>query len=211
MANRVYSLLLNDEVIDEIDNTALSMGTSRSNLINQILAEYVSYTTPEKQMQNVFNALGQMIQDSNIFRLQEHASNSMLSVLSALKYKYHPTIRYCIELSDNPPVVGSLRVVFRTQNESLLTLLQDFFSIFAQLENQYAKTTWRFANGKFERLLTTNQSVSDESLGKAIAQYVRYLDTTIKDYFNAIDQPQQSIAAIKKNMKRYYQTSHCPL
>ena len=43
MKKSVYSLVLMDDVVDAIDKLAYSMNTSRSNLINQILAEKVSY------------------------------------------------------------------------------------------------------------------------------------------------------------------------
>jgi len=41
MAKSVYSLVLRDEVVAEIDRLAYRMNTNRSNMINQILAEYV--------------------------------------------------------------------------------------------------------------------------------------------------------------------------
>ena len=44
MNKSVYSLVLMDNVVSEVDKMAYEMGTSRSNLINQILAEYVRYT-----------------------------------------------------------------------------------------------------------------------------------------------------------------------
>lgn len=45
MGKSVYSLVLMDEVVDAIDQMAYRNNTSRSNLINQILAEHVSLAT----------------------------------------------------------------------------------------------------------------------------------------------------------------------
>ena len=45
MKKTLYSLVLNDEVVREVDALAHRMGTNRSNLINQILAVYVNYIT----------------------------------------------------------------------------------------------------------------------------------------------------------------------
>ena len=39
--------MLSDDVVRAVDAAAHAMGTNRSNLINQILADYVSITTPE--------------------------------------------------------------------------------------------------------------------------------------------------------------------
>lgn len=49
MNKSVYSLVLADDVVEAIDRLAYSMNTSRSNLINQILAERVQLLTPEKE------------------------------------------------------------------------------------------------------------------------------------------------------------------
>ena len=55
MNKSVYSLVRMDNVVGEVDKLAYEMGTSRSNLINQILAEYVRYTTPEMRMRAIFD------------------------------------------------------------------------------------------------------------------------------------------------------------
>ena len=42
MKKSIYSLVLMDEVVEVVDRMAYAMHTSRSNLINQILAEHLS-------------------------------------------------------------------------------------------------------------------------------------------------------------------------
>ena len=51
-----------DNVVSEVDKLAYELGTSRSNLINQILAEYVRYTTPEMRMRAIFDEMEQSAQ-----------------------------------------------------------------------------------------------------------------------------------------------------
>ena len=55
MKKNMYSLMLAEDVIRAIDDLAEEKGTNRSNLVNQILAEYVSLKTPEKRVQNIFD------------------------------------------------------------------------------------------------------------------------------------------------------------
>lgn len=43
----MYSLILAEDVVDEIDKMADAEGTNRSYLINRILADYVGIDTPE--------------------------------------------------------------------------------------------------------------------------------------------------------------------
>ena len=49
MSKSVYSLVLSDDVVAAVDRAAYGLDTSRSNLINQLLADYVSFITPEKR------------------------------------------------------------------------------------------------------------------------------------------------------------------
>ncbi len=57
----LYSLMLNDEVVHEVDLLAHRLGTNRSALINQILAEYVNYTTPERRINDILSSIEQLI------------------------------------------------------------------------------------------------------------------------------------------------------
>ena len=92
----VYSIVLSSDVVEKIDRLAYENGTNRSNMINQILAEYVSYTTPEKRFREVFRQM-QAILENSAFKAAE-PSDTMLSLRSALAYKYNPTVKYNVEL-----------------------------------------------------------------------------------------------------------------
>ena len=66
MKKCMYSLMLSPDVVREIDILADKQNTNRSNLVNQILAEYVSLITPEKHVKNIFDVVEQMFgQKSN--------------------------------------------------------------------------------------------------------------------------------------------------
>ena len=53
MSKSVYSLVLSDDVVAAVDRAAYGLDTSRSNLINQLLADYVSFITPEKRRKDI--------------------------------------------------------------------------------------------------------------------------------------------------------------
>ena len=53
MSKSVYSLVLTDEIVRAIDSLAYRMNTSRSALIDRILAEKLSMQTPEIRMRNI--------------------------------------------------------------------------------------------------------------------------------------------------------------
>ena len=137
MKRSTYSLILMDDVVAAIDRLAAQQGTSRSNLINQILAEHVSCVTPEQQMRQIFACLTQQM--NSAFRIQEQGSDAMLSILGSVQYKYRPTIRYSVELHRemHGEKVGILKISCRTQSQTLLNAIQQFFLFWVQLEQAY--------------------------------------------------------------------------
>ena len=204
MDKSVYSLVLSDKVVAAVDDMAYRLGTSRSNLINQVLAEYVSLVTPEKRMKDIFDELEELLL-SDGYQIQPQPSDSMLSVKSVLRYKYKPTIRYSVELyRDFKDAFGEIRVVSRTQSQGLIDILESFYNIWTQIEmmrNKGAKITdnsFKVENGKYLRqfvIASGCDSLTEEDIGKAIAEYVRCLDTAMKQYFTDFD---------PMNVKRIY-------
>lgn len=204
MKKSVYSLVLSDDVVRAIDDLAYRLNTSRSNLINQILAEHVSYKTPESLIKDIFNCMKNIM--DNHFQIQGQASDAILSIRSPLRYKYKPTIRYRVELLKEfeNDYFGSLSVSFRTQSLELLNLFEGFFRLWNKLERAYINdyfhdgVEYSYTDGRFIRKLKISKNIenySPELLGKAIGDYIRLLDKEIKLYFEEIGDP--VITAIK--------------
>lgn len=62
MKKQLYSLMLNDDIVREVDRLAHLNGTNRSNYVNRILAEYVNMTTPERRVNDIFEAVGRLLE-----------------------------------------------------------------------------------------------------------------------------------------------------
>jgi hypothetical protein len=193
MKKSVYSIVLSDEVVEAIDSMAYSMNTSRSNLINQILAEKVSLQTPEKRMRDIFTAIEQLM-DSR-FQPLPQLSESMMSVKSPLKYKYKPTIRYSVELSRNfDGKVGKLKVQFRTQSAGLIEAIGGFFDKWQRMENRYLESVYpsgvpsKSAEGRYERdfYSPTAEKMTDKMIATAISGYIQLMDRCIQIYFDGL-------------------------
>lgn len=209
MNKSVYSLVLMDDVVEAVDRMAYSMNTSRSNLINQILAEYVSCITPEKRMKDIFTEVERIINSLDCFQVQLQPSDSMLSIKSALKYKYKPTVRYKVLLYRNAAdAVGELKVNFRTQSQHLISSLNDFFSYWIGLERKYLtgmlgfELTYAVEDGKYTRVFMVpedGEKQSDDSIGKAIAEYIRTFDDTLKLYFVYMDDMTTALDKMENN------------
>lgn len=186
MKKTLYSLMLNDEVVREVDALAHRMGTNRSNLINQILAEYVDYTTPERRIHDILSAIEQLMLPSREL-VPFFVPNSLsMSLKSSLEYKYRPTVRYEVELYRGAAEdIGQLSVLFRTQSASLLAAMADFFRLWREIESTHLSVRHAYAlgEGKFVRSLAApERSCSAEELAAAISEYITLFDTLMKAY-----------------------------
>jgi hypothetical protein len=179
---------------------AYETGASRSAMINQILAEYVRYTTPEKRMREVFSAIEHMLLGS-VFEPQLQPSESMFSLRSALDYKYNPSVRYSVELYKNArPLLGELRVSVRSQNSALVLAMLQFFKLWTRIENKYiGRVECAMEDGRYLRKLRlTSEDLTNEQIGEGIAAYINLLDSALKLYFESIHDPALAVTNVEK-------------
>lgn len=190
MKKAVYSLVLSEDVVDAVDRMAYARGTSRSNLINQLLAEAVGYVTPERRMADILQTLSQQM--TGLFQLQTQATDGMLTIRSPLRYRYKPTIRYRVELYRQPEhALGVLHASFRTQSRALIEEAEQFFRIWADAEcrnGQCAPEDYRITDGCWDRRFTirAGQEATSQEIGAAIGQYIKRVDAALKAYFAAL-------------------------
>ena len=130
MKKSVYSLVLQDDVVEAVDQMAYSRGMNRSGLVNQILAEYASLVTPEKRAGEIFDQVCLMLTPQSHFKILGRPSQKALNISSTLRYKYNPTLRYSVELHRGEDrTAGQLKVSVRSQNAALVQLIEAFFFI----------------------------------------------------------------------------------
>lgn len=203
MNKSVYSLVLMDDVVEQIDRVAYEMNTSRSNMINQILAEYVSYMTPEKRMREIFSAVEQQLAGGSTFQVLLQPSDTMFSLRSALAYKYNPTVRYSVELYRNAkPLLGELRVSLRSQNSTLLLYLLQFFKLWVRVEESFlGRTESTVEDGRFIRKLVLRSEGAEpdnETVGEAIAAYIDLFDRALKAFFANLSDSQRAVVQVQR-------------
>lgn len=215
MGKSVYSIVLTDEVVEAVDAMAYRMNTSRSNLINQILAERVSFTTPEMRMREIFSLMEQML-DSR-FLPAPQASESVMAVKTPLKFKYKPTVKYSVELFRNfSECVGRLKVTLRTQSEELIRLTEQFFRFWSELEQKYLGKF--FANGFpcgispkcytrdfYEVGGQRSERLGDKEIAQAISEYIRIFNKAITQYFDSVDDIEKAQRICEETYRGYLQ------
>ena len=196
MKKNMYSLMLAEDVIQAIDELASEKNTNRSNLINQILDDYVSLTTPEKHVRNIFDIIENFISRQSGNLLYSQPNDMTMSIKSPLQYHYRPTIRYEVEMYRTPrQTIGQLKIIFRTTSSELLVELTRFFKLWMQLENIYIKQffskgaiEYGLENGKFWRTFAVpnDSDYTEEQIGNAINQYIATFYEMLKDFLAGI-------------------------
>jgi len=192
-----------------VDALAAQKGTSRSNYINQVLAKHVQCITPEQQMQRVFANLTHQMDEA--FRIQEQGSNALLSILGSVQYKYRPTIRYRVELLRNmqQEEVGRLKISCRTQNQTLLDAMAQFFQFWVKLEQKYdansacAQGLYQIESGCMTMALLRSGAATDEQLGEIVGNYIRMFHAVLQSYFAGIQQDVSGTVLSRALEQRY--------
>ncbi|MDP4151965.1 MAG: hypothetical protein Q8865_00795 [Bacillota bacterium] len=189
MKKSLYSLLLYDDLVAALDRVGYTMNISRSNLINQIIADYLSMQTPHGQRRDIFDELARLMVSKPPFRVQSDPTDSMMSVYSRLQYRYNPTIRYCIELSKDGDIAeGVLRVTTRTQSNELLEALKSFFTLWKNIENYClgGNVHSELSEGRFERSFSLKDKKigSSSDIAEAISGYINILHNGLSNYLS---------------------------
>lgn len=187
-------LMLSADVLDEIDQIAERENTTRSNLVNRILADYVSLTMPEKHFDRIFRTVENFLNGCGGFSPFFEPNSPVMSIKSSLEYRYRPTLRYEVEMYRTPDaVIGELNVIFRTQAPELLVELTRFFKLWMNLEALYVSVffpenaiRYSLAEGRFTRTfaLPRERSYDPEETGRAIGDYVETFDELLKKWLS---------------------------
>ena len=191
MKKTLYSLMLSDDVVREVDALAHRLGTNRSNLINQILADYVSVTTPERRINDIFHAVEQMLAPSRDL-VPFFAPNALtMSLKSSLEYKYRPTVKYEVQLFRSlEGSLGELSVVFRTQSAALIEAMTAFFRLWKHIEDKLLapllseQIDYALYDGKFVRSIAVprGRDCTAEDIAGALSDYIKLFDRLMKGW-----------------------------
>ena len=191
MKRTLYSLMLSEDVVRQVDQLAHRRGISRSNLINQILAEYVNYTTPERRIQDVFSAVEALVRSSCELVPFVSPNTQTMSLKSALEYKYRPTVKYEVELyRAGGESIGQLSVIFRTQSVPLIERMTEFFRLWKQIEERHlvpqtggVQIAYALQEGRFVRSICRPQcDCTTQALADALSSYIRLFDSCLKGF-----------------------------
>ena len=211
MKKTLYSLMLSDEVVREVDALAHRLGTNRSNLINQILAEYVSVTTPERRISDIFRAVEDLISSSRDLVPFVAPNTQTMSLKSSLEYKYRPTVKYEVELyRGGGDALGALSVVFRPQSAALIQARTAVFRLWTRVEAAYLaprlppKLDYALYDGKFTRTIAApvGRDCTPDDIAEALSDYIQIFDALMKGVVAGRLSPRDVEAAYAENLSQ---------
>ncbi len=209
MKKNLYSLMLSDDVVREVDAMAHRLGTNRSALVNRILAEAVSVRTPEQQVQDIFEMIETLVTPGRELVPFFAPNSPTMSLKSSLSYKYRPTVKYEVELEMGASEqLGTLSVVFRTQSAPLIRALTEFFRLWVQIENTHLaprlglQLCCSLYDSRFLRpIALPQQDCTAEEIAQAISDYVQLLDRLLKAYLGG-STPRQIEQSYCENLRK---------
>lgn len=188
MGRSVYSVVLDDDVVAALDVAAMRAGTNRSAMMNRLLAAQLGFATPEDRIRTVFDAMEKLAATGyTALQVLGQDAQAQFSMRSALRYKYNPTVRYSVELYPHPQEhLGVLRAQLRTQNTALTRMLEDFYRLWAALEQNVLQTPaalYEIGGVRFSRVLRLpTDGCSEQQLAERLTRYVSLLDSCMKLY-----------------------------
>ena len=194
MKKNLYSLMLSEEVVREVDALAHRLGTNRSALVNQILADHVSVPTQERRINDIFQAIEDLVAPSRELVPFFAPNSPIMSLKSSLAYKYRPTVKYEVDLNaGKDSSLGELSVIFRTQSAGLISAMSEFFRLWVRIEDRCLSPllgeaiTCSLYDGRFIRPLAmprTNRSCTAGDIAGAISSYIQLFDRLLKGHLD---------------------------
>ena len=207
MGKSVYSIVLDDQIIYSIDALAARKGTSRSNLINRILAEHLGYVTNENVIGSIYDSMDEYLSNNTSLILQALGNSSLINMRSNIRYKYKPNIRYSLEIIEDQEYIGRLKVSLRSQNADLLRIIDSFFNVWTNIELRYAglKTgEYSIGEGRYQRLLKAGVGIDYTNYGRSIAGYIDFFDKCLNDFFSLFPvSPEKAAAETERKYINY--------
>lgn len=189
MNKSMYSLILSDNVVAAVDELAREQVTNRSALVNKVLAEYVSYVTPEQRISTTLNSLQSLL--TNMFDVLDSVKARSLSARTELAVKYRPSLVYEVELyGGNRVGGGEIRITTRSQSANIIQGVRCFTEYWSAIEQDFRRrysnvgdVVYYFEGSRIRRVFTLPENVTDDTaLGKAIYDYIVLFDNCVKRY-----------------------------
>jgi hypothetical protein len=161
-------------------------------MINRILAEYLSFETPEQRTKNIYETIIAYFEKTGAFQKFAQQQANSLTICSALSFKYNPTVNYRVKVYKlYNDIVGEIKLCFRTQNKQLVHHLSNFYEMWIDIEESNPYTNKECENavsvaedGKLTKYIAADGEDADLKLSLNIAAYIEMTHTALNVFIN---------------------------
>lgn len=207
MAKIVYSLALDEDVIELVDREARKAGMSRSNFVNRALAEAVGYETADKRIADVFSYVESLLVGHGNLHFFG-ASPNMATVTGTLSCRYRPKMKYSVEIYPNgSDYLGEVKVSSRTGSGYVKNAIEAFYRLWTRLERVYVseEIPAEISDGRYRRvLLRPAAELGSAKIAKAIADYIDAFDNLLNEYFSDLENGTADPKQIEYDFRRAF-------
>ena len=157
--------------------------------------------TPERRWNDIFEAIEELMTPTRELVPFFAPGSSTMSLKSSLSYKYRPTVKYEVDLSNgDAQTMGTLNIVFRTQSAALISAMTSFyplkaflvFRLWVQIEDKClapllgSSISCALYDGRFVRPLAMprGKALTADDVAGAISAYVQLFDRLLKGYLD---------------------------
>ncbi len=217
MSKQIYSLVLNEQVVDKIDREALIRGSNRSQIINDVLCKAFDISTPDIKMNQVMDLMTASFKELATLQMISASHGNTLQLRTSVAYKYNPKLKYVIEMSGKTgPVLAKLRIYSRTTSEAFLQSLVMYFGYLTEFEEnmpmqighrQVGGSGYAYEDNKFVRQFECEWMTTDvkaEAIAAYLFSYIQFLDDSMKMFFENFGDwkfiDQQMLALYRKHL-----------
>ena len=217
MGGRIYSIIVEDDLMEQVDRVAYGKGMSRSQIINEMIAEYLNLVTPEYKINQVMEHIAKRIHIMNEIQYVSESKGNSIQCRATVAYKYNPKIRYMLELSGKDMnKMATLNIISRTQNAEFYTHLLKFFSIVETIEEfeQVGFRRYSIKSSPFQtegnRIIRDfyydwmHEDLSIEEISNFLSNYIEMLNHSMNAYFNQLNLGEMEKYKLITNIYNHY-------
>lgn len=207
MKKSVYSLMLFDEIVKDIDQIACQRDTNRSQLINDILADYLGRVTPEQKVERIITQLEKELGPT--LSVSQFNKSSSIQFGKSIAYKYRPKVKYSYAFAGTgEKKYAVLKISSRTKSAALNRLFDEFFEKIEALEDRNQFHCGKCPDGqtshKFVREFRTVGSVTRDvnEVCRFLSSYLLMIDQAMNLFFTDSDDGFEE--ALQQLYERYF-------
>lgn len=215
MSQGIYSLLLQECLVDAVDAMAEEKQMSRSQVINEILSERFEMFTPEYRSNHIMDVVRERLSGNDKFHLISFSKGSSIQYKMIVPYKYNPKIKMMLIMNSKDPLsVATLKVSSRTTNVSFSDDLWGFFeSLNHVTENHGRMEKYPMLVGAYDKsdaiykkfpIEWTKETLSFEEIAREITNYMYMLSESLIGYFESLEDPVFGKEEMERIIHKYF-------